>query len=178
MADGKGADEVDLTEFVRLRDEIDNRTDLSTKLVLAEITALGAGLSVMGRVPELPDVMLGLAAVSTFLWLFWMDHTEQIYKIALYIAQRLAPRLQQSHPGSLAWEKFGRGLGGAKREMRRPGKIVEYISLLFGGASLILESFYVVIVYHRSPMVWCPTDSVSFLRLVALGFTVALFAYA
>src|SRR6266705_1292715 len=133
MANEASGCEVDLAEFDRLREEIDNRTELSVNLVLAEIAALGAGISVVDKVP---DVLLGLAAVSGFLWLLWMDHTEAIHKIALYIAHELAPRIQISYAGGLGWEKFLRGLDSTDkltRKGRRKSNIVLYIRLLFCG---------------------------------------------
>jgi hypothetical protein len=147
------AREVDLKEFERLRDEIDSRTQMGYQLVTVQLAALGTGLSVYDK---FPDVLLGLAAASTFLWLFWMDHVSQIHKAALYIGTCLAPRLRSGlDEGLLGWERFIRKLdrgylsthSGDVRLQVRPHRtllIMGYTALLFGGVPfiLILLSFY------------------------------------
>ncbi|MFD7976320.1 hypothetical protein [Streptomyces sp. NPDC059071] len=97
-------EEIDITEFQNLRAEINNRTNLAYALITLQLAALGTGLSLMTR---LPDVLLGLAAASSFLWLFWVDHAGQVYKIASYIALELSPQLTAgvSRP-VLRWEHF------------------------------------------------------------------------
>jgi hypothetical protein len=88
---------VALSEYDSLRSEINNRTTLAYTLISLELAAVGAGLSV---ITKLPDVLLGLAAVSCFLWLFWVDHAGAVYKLASYIALELAPKLStQDRPG-------------------------------------------------------------------------------
>jgi hypothetical protein len=147
---GRTPDEADLAEFDRLREEIDNRTELSTNLILAEIAALGAAISVIEKVH---DVLLGLPVLGSFLWLLWMDHTQQIYKIGLYIAQDLAPRIRQSHPNSFGWEKFFRvldkgGPGGAEAgqgsglKVRHTVNVFRYIAFLFGWTSPVFLALY------------------------------------
>jgi hypothetical protein len=201
MANGILDTDIDLAEFDRLREEIDNRTQLSTNLVLAEIAALGAGISVLDKVP---DVLLGLSAVSSFLWLLWMDHTEQIYKIAAYIAQQLAPRLRARDPECLGWERFLRILDKGGKEAGRLlyGQLGEredevrvqptrnigtYILLLFGFTAPILWAAYSLIVF-RLP-IWLLWNSlagqgsyrpstVGIVRLVSMVFTAALAGYA
>jgi hypothetical protein len=147
--------QIDLLEFERLREEVDNRTELSNHLVSYQLTALGAGIAVFDK---FPDVLLGLAAISSFLWLLWIDHTSQIYKIATYIALRLAPRLDGKRTGSLGWERFLRELdtGGKSAAQvlyeRTPVKAVDisrtqsvgsYITLLFGGSTPVLIGIYI-----------------------------------
>jgi hypothetical protein len=101
------AGDPDLAEYDHLRGEIDNRTTLAYGLIALQLAALGAGLSAADKLPE---ILLGLAMVSSFLWVFWMDHTGQIFKIAAYIALRLAPRLRGATPDALGWERFFRDL--------------------------------------------------------------------
>jgi hypothetical protein len=144
--------QIDLTEFEKLRDEIDNRTDLSKDILLAELTALGAGLAL---VDKFSDILVGLAGVSTFLWLFWLDHTEQIYKIAAYIGVNLAPRLRGRHRGALQWEPFLRildqggrpaaialGLDRKGIELRKTRNIGLYVMLLFIATTPLLMIAY------------------------------------
>ncbi|MGW7326113.1 hypothetical protein, partial [Streptomyces sp. NPDC054845] len=101
-------EEIDVTEFQNLRAEINNRTSLAYALITLQLAALGTGLSVMTR---LPDVLLGLAAASSFLWLFWVDHAGQVYKIAGYIALELSPQLSADiRRPVLRWEHFLRRL--------------------------------------------------------------------
>lgn len=151
--------EIDLVEFERLRQEIDGRTNLAYGLIALEIAALGAAISVVDKVP---DVLLGAAIISSYLWLFWMDHAGQIYKIAAYIAIKLAPRLRTISPGSMAWEFFLRELDAGNERSRlalfsasqlpsnprglwRPGSADWYTALLFGGAPPILLFTYAFI---------------------------------
>ena len=117
-----GIHDVDLAEFDRLRTEIDSRTTLSNQLISYQLTALGAGIAVFDKYP---DVLLGLAAVSTFLWLFWIDHTTQIYKLAAYLELRLAPRLRKDGVDLLSWERFLRRVdtGGATAERELYGDV-------------------------------------------------------
>jgi hypothetical protein len=114
--------DVDLAEFDRLRSEIDSRTTLSNQLISYQLTALGAGIAVFDKYP---DVLLGLAAVSTFLWLFWIDHTTQIYKIAAYLELGLAPRLRKDGADVLSWERFLRRIdaGGETAERELYGEV-------------------------------------------------------
>lgn len=103
-ADRPTPEEIDVTEFQNLRQEINNRTNLAYALITLQLAALGTGLSVMTKVP---DVLLGLAAASSFLWLFWVDHAGQVYKIASYIALELSPQLSANvHRPVLRWEHF------------------------------------------------------------------------
>src|SRR5215217_4678149 len=93
---------VDLIEYANLRNEINNRTQLSAGLVGLNLAALGAGISIIRHVP---DIVVALAGVSSFLWLLWIDHTSQIYKIAAYIGLCLAPRLREGTEELLGWEQ-------------------------------------------------------------------------
>jgi hypothetical protein len=147
---GSSALEVDLAEYDRLRQEVDNRTQIAFGLVGIELTALGVGLASAGTLPE---VIIGLAVVSAFLWMLWVDQAGQIWKIAAYTGIDLASRLRRSHPDALGWERFLRRLdrGGdeARRVLRLPvgaralampktSNVGLYISLIFGGSPLVL----------------------------------------
>ena len=147
---GSSGLEVDLAEYDRLRQEVDNRTQIAFGLVGIELTALGVGLASAGTLPE---VIIGLAVVSAFLWMLWVDQAGQIWKIAAYTGIDLASRLRRSHPDALGWERFLRRLdrGGdeARRVLRVPvgaralampktSNVGLYISLLFGGSPLVL----------------------------------------
>ena len=108
--------DADLLEFERLRTEIDGRTQLAFGLVTLEVTALGAGLSVFER---FPDVVVGLAVVSSILWTLYLDHSGQVRKLAAYIGLRLAPRLRASDHDVLGWESFLRELDAGGEVTRR-----------------------------------------------------------
>lgn len=135
-----------LLEFEKLRQEIDNRTQISSNLVFAELTALGVGFSFYDKIP---DVLIGLTIISCFLWLLWLDQTVQIYKIAAYIGCRLSPNLKKISAVGFEWESFLRIIdkGGAKAALilygpsRMKDKLVKvhpteyigsYITILFG----------------------------------------------
>jgi hypothetical protein len=142
---GPATRDVDLAEFQKLRDEIMARTQLVNTLVGVELAALGAGISAFTTVP---DVLIGLAAVSSFLWLLWLDHAEQVQKIAAYIALRLRPRLTAGSDHVLRWETYMRQLD------REPGMphtqaVSNYIAGLFAGGPLVLLTIYGLVVSDR-----------------------------
>ncbi len=100
------SNDVDLVEFQRLRAEIDNRTTISETIILACITALGTGVSLLEKTP---DIVLALSFVSSLLWLSWLAHTRQIYKLSGYIAMQLGPRFPHSPSNpALYWEEYSR----------------------------------------------------------------------
>ncbi|MDQ3822124.1 MAG: hypothetical protein M3321_02650 [Actinomycetota bacterium] len=162
---------VDLAEFDRLRAEIDNRTQIGTTLVIAELTALGAGLSLSAT---FPDILLGLAAVSAFLGLVWFDNAAQVHKIAAYIVVSLRGRLTRrpargdGDAGALGWEWFYRRLdrGGvaaahalgfkdpeaeAHRFPTLP-HLATTFNLLFTGTPVVLLVIYVANLLRGSPL--------------------------
>jgi hypothetical protein len=154
--------EIALSEFESLRDEINNRTELSGNLVILAIGAFGTGVSVaIGN--SFPEVFIAAASAVNFLWLLWLDHTEQIYKAATYIGAELAPRLtlDASQP-LLGWEKFlrrldarGRGTDGhlladtrfAEAKVRPTQYIAAFIMMLFGASPAVLILGYGVVLF-------------------------------
>ncbi|MGH3030524.1 MAG: hypothetical protein ACRDNE_07110 [Gaiellaceae bacterium] len=142
---GPATRDVDLAEFQKLRDEIMARTQLVNTLVGVELAALGAGISAFTRVP---DVLVGLAAVSSFLWLLWLDHAEQVQKIAAYIALRLRPRLAVGAKQVLRWETYMRQLDGEPR-MPHTQAVSNYIAGLFAGGPVVLLTIYGLVVSDR-----------------------------
>jgi hypothetical protein len=163
---GPATRDVDLAEFQKLRDEIMARTQLVNTLVGVELAALGAGISSFTSVP---DVLIGLAAVSSFLWLLWLDHAEQVQKIAAYIALRLRPRLTVGSDQVLRWETYMRQLD---REPRMPHTqaVSNYIAGLFAGGPLVLLTIYGLVVSDRFEDGSFPQVA----RFVGLGIAVAL----
>jgi hypothetical protein len=156
---------VNLAEFDKLRQEIDNRTTLGSQVVALELTAVGAAVAVAAAVP---DALLGLAAVTCCLWLLWLDHAVQVYKIASYIGVQLAPRVSQNvGEPVLRWESYLRTLdaGGlaswralfpsGSHDQRSDSPVTEtrsvasYVTLLFGGIPVVAISIYVVLVAER-----------------------------
>jgi hypothetical protein len=176
-----------LSEYDSLRSEINNRTTLAYTLISLELAAVGAGLSV---ITKLPDVLLGLAAVSCFLWLFWVDHAGAVYKLASYIALELAPKLSAVAGESvLGWEHFlrrinkdrdtarvtlyGRGATDQPAYIQSTTAADRYTMLLFGGSSPIFIVGYLVTIlgreHHRSTLViWLSAAAVMLLWLFAL----------
>ncbi len=100
-----------LQEYQQMRHEIDNRTQISNTLLLGLGLALGTGLTVVSAYHE---VLLGMAVVTSFLWVLYLDHTESIFKAAAYIVFVLSSRLQDVSSGALGWEIFRRRLEGTK----------------------------------------------------------------
>jgi hypothetical protein len=184
---------VALAEYDSLRSEINNRTTLAYALISLELAAIGVGLSV---ITKLPDVLLGLAAVSCFLWLFWIDHAGAVYKLASYIALELAPKLSDAAgQPMLGWEYFLRRINKDRDTARetlygdratdQPAYIQSttaadrYTMLLFGVPPPIFIVGYLVTIlgreHHRSTLViWLSASAVALLWLFAvfrfLGF--------
>lgn len=105
--DDSVAASIHVTEYESLRREIETRATLPSSLIALELSALGFGLAAaQTRI----DLYAGLAFLSIIFWLFWLDHTEQIWKMATYIAIRLRPTLADMAPGALGWEPFLREL--------------------------------------------------------------------
>jgi hypothetical protein len=163
---GPATRDVDLAEFQKLRDEIMARTQLVNTLVGVELAALGAGIS---SFTSIPDVLIGLAAVSSFLWLLWLDHAEQVQKIAAYIALRLRPRLTVGSDQVLRWETYMRQLD---REAKMPHTqaVSNYIAGLFAGGPLVLLTIYGLVVSDRFEDGSFPQVA----RFVGLGVAVLL----
>ncbi|HZB85791.1 MAG TPA: hypothetical protein VE289_04420 [Gaiellaceae bacterium] len=163
---GPATRDVDLAEFQKLRDEIMARTQLVNTLVGVELAALGVGIS---SFTSIPDVLIGLAAVSSFLWLLWLDHAEQVQKIAAYIALRLRPRLTVGSNQVLRWETYMRQLD---REPKMPHTqaVSNYIAGLFAGGPLVLLTIYGLVVSDRFEDGSFPQVA----RFVGLGVAVLL----
>ena len=142
---GPSARDIDLAEFQKLRDEIMARTQLVNTIVGLELAAFGAAISAFTNVP---DVLVGLAAVSSFLWLLWLDHAEQVQKIAAYIALRLRPRLEAGGDEVLRWETYMRELD-REQKMPHTQAVGKYIAGLFAGAPVVLLSTYGLVVSAR-----------------------------
>jgi hypothetical protein len=157
---------VDLAEFDKLRGEIDNRTTLGSNVVALELTAAGAAIAVADKVP---DALLGLAAVTCCLWLLWLDHAVQVYKLASYIGVQLAPKLT-SDAGRpvLGWESYLRTLDAGGPDAWRalyPGgppagrdnqelvtgtrSVASYVTILFAGIPVVTAAIYVAVVVDR-----------------------------
>jgi hypothetical protein len=187
LPDSDAARAIALSEYDSLRSEINNRTTLAYTLISLELAAVGAGLSV---ITKLPDVLLGLAAASCFLWLFWVDHAGAVYKLASYIALELAPKLSTgAGEPVLAWEHFLRRINKNRETARaalygpdatdQPAYIQSttaadrYTMLLFGGSPPIFIVGYLVTIlereHHRSTVViWLSAAAVALLWLFAL----------
>ncbi|SNS13591.1 hypothetical protein SAMN06893096_102176 [Geodermatophilus pulveris] len=147
--------EAHVKEYEQLRQEILARINLAYALIALDLTVLGAGLTVFDT---LPDVVAGLAVASSFLWLIFIDHAAQVYKLAAYIALWLAPEIRTAAPGSLRWEEFLRQVdqGGAKtahalfgrQDAPQPvgwiksGGPSPFLAALFGGSPPVLLAAY------------------------------------
>jgi hypothetical protein len=94
LEEGKMVDDtaLDAAELQALRQAITSHFTLSATLIALELAAFGSSLSFVDKSTH---VLAGLAVISSFLWLLWIDHSTQILKIAAYIAIELAPRMRQ-----------------------------------------------------------------------------------
>ena len=137
---------------------INNRTTISYTLVALDLAALGGGLSIVNKSKA---ILVALAAISSVLWLYWIDHAAQVHRIAAYIAIELAPKISAAAGEPvLQWEVFLRRLtaGGAsarevlfgsaqpfaERDLRPIVSSDWYTTLLFGGSPPPLLSLYII----------------------------------
>lgn len=150
-----------LTEFERLRAEIDSRTQLQSGVLVAGIAALGFATPL---VHSLPEALPGIAVVLSILWLLWMDHADTISKLGAYIHLRLRPVAARLVRGPvLQWEAFLRRLDAGGLEAQRILEINEegdfpslgiryvtrYVSGYFGIASAALLLAFAITTYVR-----------------------------
>ncbi|MDX6307889.1 MAG: hypothetical protein QOI06_935 [Nocardioidaceae bacterium] len=158
-----------LSEYEALRREIEMRATLASSLVALELSALGIGLVSAG---ETLDLYPGLGFLSTMLWLFWLDHTEQIWKLATYISVRLRPSLQSVAPRSLDWERFLRELD-AQKAVRSTNYAAFYITLLFAVVPPLLTAVYVVRIVEAGTS----AEAVAPVRLVVAVVVIAFWVF-
>lgn len=168
--DDSGSVPIYLSEYESLRSEIEMRATLSSSLVALELSALGIGLVAAS---DLIDLYAGLAFLSTILWLFWLDHTEQIWKLATYISLQLRPVLVSRAPHSLGWEQFLRQLD-SRRVVRSTKNAAFYITLLFASMPPLLGAVFIAAATRQASAV----DLALVGRLVAAAGVYAFWIYA
>ncbi|HEV7830414.1 MAG TPA: hypothetical protein VGP04_16530 [Pseudonocardiaceae bacterium] len=80
LEEGKMVDDtaLDAAELQALRQEITSHFTLSATLIALELAAFGSSLSFVDKSTH---VLAGLAVISSFLWLLWIDHSTQILKM-------------------------------------------------------------------------------------------------
>jgi hypothetical protein len=161
---------VHLAEYESLRREIETRATLSSSLIALELSALGLGLVAAQRSI---DLYAGLGFLSVVLWLFWLDHTEQIWKLATYIALRLRPALTSAAPDSLGWEPFLRELD-TRKLVRSTNYAASYITLLFASVPPLLA----IVMAVRAAQARADLDMVMASRFVSVVAVVAVWAFA
>ncbi|HEX2057889.1 MAG TPA: hypothetical protein VHI71_05920 [Actinomycetota bacterium] len=146
-----------ITEYEQLRAEINNRTRLQMNLVIAALTTLGVGMSI---VDTFPHNLVGVAAIISVLAFLWSDHDKQINTVGAYIALRLEPAMRPAS-GGFEWEPFFRGIDaggksaaeqlcrspnddfwGRATEMPPEGRIIEEYALLFYAVPFVLLATY------------------------------------
>lgn len=161
---------ITLSEYESLRREIEMRATLSSSLIALDLSALGVGLV---AAKNSIDLYAGLGFLSVMLWLFWLDHTEQIWKLATYISLRLRPILQRAAPGSLGWESFLRRLDEQKR-VRSTNYAALYITILFASVPPLLA----VVLVGRAAQVPGGFDLTMAVRLAGAVSVVAFWVFA
>ena len=187
---------ISLADYGRTRDEIDKRTALSAQLLNFEIILVAAMFSGFEKIPK--EALIVVCCLSSVLWLMWIDHTSQIYKLAAYNELVVARTLRQRYPGVLAWEDYLRRLedetqaGAAlsvdphRKQFRllKTQNIGNYITLLFAFSSIALgllyiQSFWIVPASGRA---WAHVFGAGWFvdRPHSIGLAIALlvFAYA
>jgi hypothetical protein len=161
---------ITLSEYESLRREIEMRATLSSSLIALDLSALGVGLV---AAKNSIDLYAGLGFLSVMLWLFWLDHTEQIWKLATYISLRLRPVLQRAAPQSLEWESFLRRLDEQKR-VRATNYAALYITILFASVPPLLA----IVLAVRAAQVPGGFDVTLGVRLASAGAVVAFWLFA
>lgn len=177
-----------IAEFGHMRDEINSRSRIQVNLVLAALTALGAGVSV---VETFQDALLAVAAIISILSFLWTDHDKQINTLGAYIALYLEPALAEV-TGTFQWEGFFRGMdqGGetasrtlylnsaASGDPPMPippdrGIVSEYALLFFWVPTVLLVAYGFVIVFEANDIHGSHTGA-RVLGLVATAVTLAV----
>lgn len=173
---------VHLAEYQALRQEVQGRQTLSYTIIAADLAALAAGVSI---VTQYPGVLIALAVVSNFLWLFWLAQTMQVYRIATYVALELRPLLMRIYGQPvLGWESYVRRIT-ASRDLAARALYPDdptnaphisrnrdgvYISLLLGGVTPPLLTIVAIFqARHDAPPHWA---------WVAAGVSLAFWIYA
>jgi hypothetical protein len=172
-----------IAEYEALRQEVGNRQTLSYAIIAVDLAAFGSGVTAAGGHPE---VMIGLAVVSTLLWMFWQAQTMQIDRIAAYVALRLRPALVRHYGYDvLGWEGYVRRLTWSREtavhalyDGRRNDKGTYisrsrdgiYISLLLGGGTPLFLGFVSATEFQAT------SKAIAFEVASALGLV--LWAYA
>jgi hypothetical protein len=160
---------VHVAEYESLRREIETRATLSSSLIALELSALGIGLV---AAQDSIDLYGGLGFLSLILWLFWLDHTEQIWKLATYISMRLRPTLSALAPGTLGWEQFLREVD-ARKLVRSTNYAAFYITLMFATVPPVLSVVLVV----RAAHVRAHLDAVMVLRFATAVAVLAFWVF-
>lgn len=174
-----------IAEYQALRQEVNSRQNLSHAIVVADLGVLGAGIP---AARSYPSIIIGLAFVSTLLWLFWLAQTIQIYRIAAYVALELRPCLTQLYQCSLlGWESYVRRLTltrqravatlyGSEADARNHALYVSryregvHTSILLGGATPLFLIIAIFTVGHK--------HQYSFLQITASIAGLILWIYA
>ena len=179
--------QAEIAEFEGLRQEIGIRIGISYTLVALELAALGTGLSLAGKTVQ---VLGGLAAISSLLWLYWIDNSAMQHRIGAYIALYLGPNASdaEGHP-AFGWEVFLRKIsaGGLAAEValfnqqsapasagRSHSSPDWYTSVLFGGSAPLLILLFVVTGIRSgaySLMIW----ALAVCALLVWGYAVSRF---
>jgi hypothetical protein len=157
--------EIDLREFDRLRDEIQNRGAHMVTFMQMEFVAVGAAVSVAAKLPE---ALLGASVASFLLWMPYVEDRIQIANLGWYIGTRLAPLLRKTNPDALGWEIWV--------HMNAPERHAWWTVLTFAVPAVGLMVAYWVVHdvrgLHRGPLLW-----VAVALTVALGIVTAYRSY-
>lgn len=170
-----------LAEYQSLRSEALAHFTFANALIGLEIAAIGVGITV---VRGLPVLAAGLAALTSVIWLSYLDHIASIHRIALYIGTELRYRLESATgKPCLEWEHWLRRLRSTGVPFSMPIDRVEergteprlgltYPSWFYGGTSVVLLAyfFYKCLSYNGPSPVW------QWLALVAAACLVAFAA--
>jgi hypothetical protein len=124
-------------EYNALRDEVMDRIQLRSQVMLATLTLAGI---VFGVGLSSPAVAFVFPVLATFLSAAWLQHDARISEITTYIREQIEPRL----PG-LGWESSRRQR--VKRSTRILG--LRLAALSAGGTFVVMQLVALIIGFSR-----------------------------
>lgn len=154
--------ELHKSEYEALRQETNTHQNFANAIIGLELTSLGLGISLGNKSPY---VLAGLAIVTTMLWLSYLDHLTGMFRIAIYTALVLRPRLSElAEQPVLSWEVYMRRMRATPMEepgvgvslvvpaerLKEPSLGLTYVSIFFAVTPPTFTCMYIYDTVSRS----------------------------
>ena len=157
-----------IAEYQSLRSEALTHFTFANALIGLQVAAIGVGMTV---IRSLPISAAGLAALTSIIWLSYLDHIASIHRIALYVGTELRYRLESATGmPCLEWEQWLRSLRSTgvplstttttidrvEERGTEPRLGLTYPSWFYGGTAAVLLAyfFYKCFTYRGPDPVW------------------------